>query len=344
MTSVISGSWVTKHCLNPNLTQSTWDLSIAACDAVNATDPNSPTPSRHYNAMVAGLSLRNGKHLRAPMDKKLRAGHNLFKQKDGRNAMQASTSAASARKLAMDPEEWKTRVDLAAAFRLAALQNWDELLFAHLSARVPGHPNQFLMHPAAILFEEVTASNLHKLDERCNHVEPSDELPHKFAFPFHKGIYDAFPQAQCVVHLHTKYATAVAMQEQGLIPGNQYALWLGPIGYHDYEGLLSTDEEGQRLAKNFGNKQIVLQRGHGFVLWGHTIHEAYMLAFLVIRACETQVRSMAGGIKPYIPPQQVLDATIGQARIITDGNAPFNQMTWRALLRKLDRDAPDYKT
>ena len=104
------------------------------------------------------------------------------------------------------------------------------------------------------------------------------------------------------------------MQEQGLIRGNQYAMWLGPIGYHDYEGLLSTDEEGQRLAKNFGNSQIVLQRGHGFVLWGHTIHEAYMLAFLLIRACETQVRSMAGGLKPYVPPQHVLDATIGQAR------------------------------
>ena len=259
--------------------------------------------------------------------------------------MQASTSAA--RKLAMDPEEWKARVDLAAAFRLAALQNWDELLFAHLSARVPGQKNQFLMHPAAILFEEVTASNLHKLDENCNHVEPSDELPHKFAFPFHKGIYDAFPQANCVVHLHTQYATAVAMQEQGLIQGgNQYSMWLGPIGYHDYEGLVSAPEEGVRLAKNFGNKQIVLQRGHGFVLWGHTVHEAYMLAFLVIRACETQIRSMTGdgAVTPYVPPKSVLDATIGQARIITDGNAPFNQMTWRALLRKLDRDAPDYKT
>ena len=158
----------------------------------------------------------------------------------GRDAVNAATSTARALKPGMDPTEWKVRVDLAAAFRLAALQDWDELLFAHLSARVPNHPNQFLMHPAAILFEEVTASNLHKLDENCNHVEPSDELPHKFAFPFHKGIYDAFPQAQCVMHLHTKYATAVAMQEHGLIPGNQYALWLGPVGYHDYEGLLST--------------------------------------------------------------------------------------------------------
>jgi ribulose-5-phosphate 4-epimerase/fuculose-1-phosphate aldolase len=147
-----------------------------------------------------------------------------------------------------------------------------------------------------------------------------------------------------VVHLHTKAVTAVAMQEQGLIPGNQYALWLGPIGYHDYEGLLSTPEEGVRLAQNFGDKQVVLQRGHGFVLWGHTIHEAYMLAFLIIRACEVQMMSLAGGVKPYVPPKPVVDATIGQARIITDGNAPFNQMTWRALLRKLDRDAPDYKT
>jgi len=260
--------------------------------------------------------------------------------------MPASATATLARKPTIDPEEWKARVDLAAAFRLAALDDWDEWLFAHISARVPGHPNQFLMHPAALLFEEVTASKLHKLDENCNHVVPSDELPHKFAFPFHKGVYDACPKAQCVVHLHTKYATAVAMQEQGLIPGNQYAMWLGPIGYHNYEGLVSTPEEGQRLAKNFGDKQIVLQRGHGFVLWGHSIHEAYMLAFLVVRACETQIRSMTGdgGAKPYVPPQDVLDATIGQARIITDGNAPFNQMTWRALLRKLDRDAPDYKS
>ena len=253
-------------------------------------------------------------------------------------------AATVLRKLDISPEEWKARVDLAAAFRLCALQDWDEGLVAHLSARVPGHPNQFLMHPAALLFEEITASRLHKLDEKCNHVVPSDEMPHKFAFPFHKGIYDAFPQAHCIMHLHTKYVTAVAMQEQGLIRGNQYAMWIGPVGYHDYEGLISTDEEGQRLAKNFGDKQIVLQRGHGFVLWGHSIAEAYMLSFLMIRACETQVRSMAGGVSPYVPPQHVLDATIGQARIITDGNAPFNQMSWRAMLRKLDREAPDYKT
>lgn len=258
--------------------------------------------------------------------------------------MPAAGSTARTLKPTVDAGEWKARVELAAAFRLCALQDWDELLFAHLSARVPGHPNQYLMHPPHLLFEEIIASNLHKLDDNCQHVEPNEEMPHKFAFPFHKGIYDAFPQAQCVIHLHTKAATAVTMQEQGLIPGNQYAMWLGEIGYHDYEGLISAPEEGVRLAKNFGGNQVVLQRGHGLVLWGHSIHEAYMLAFLVIRACEAQLMASAGAIKPYVPSRPVLEATVGQARIITDGNQWFNQMTWQALLRKLDRDAPDYMT
>jgi ribulose-5-phosphate 4-epimerase/fuculose-1-phosphate aldolase len=266
----------------------------------------------------------------------------MLRKHHGEVTMATAANVANL-KPGFSPEEQTTRVDLAAAFRLAAINGWDELLFAHLSARVPGAPHHLLMHPAHLLFEEVTASNLHRLDENCNHVVPSDEMPHKFAFPFHKGIYDAYPAANCVIHLHTKSGTAVAMQEQGLIPGNQYAMWLGPIGYHNYEGLISTDAEGQRLAKNFGNSQIVLQKGHGFVLWGRSVHEAYMLAFLLNRACEVQIASMAGGIKPYVPPQNVLDATIEQAKIITDGNAPFNGMTWRALLRKLDREAPDYK-
>lgn len=256
----------------------------------------------------------------------------------------ATSATVQALRPNISPEEWKTRVDLAAAFRLAAIQGWDEYLFAHISARVPNEPNHYLFHGAALLFEEVTASNLHKLDENCEHVIPSDEVQHRFAFPFHKGIYDACPEAQCVVHLHTKAVTAVAMQDQGLIPGNQYAMWLGKVGYHNYEGFISTPEEGQRLAKAFEGTQVVIQKGHGLVLWGHSIHEAYMLAFLVIRACEVQIASLAGGIKPYIPTQDVIDIVPAQARIITDGEAPFAHLTWAALKRKLDREQPEYKT
>jgi ribulose-5-phosphate 4-epimerase/fuculose-1-phosphate aldolase len=241
-------------------------------------------------------------------------------------------------------EEWKVRVELAAAIRISALNGWDELTLAHLSARAPDNPDHMLLHSDHRLFEEVTASNLHKLDEHAEHVVAKDETPHKFAFHFHRGIYKAFPQANSVVHLHTRPATAVAMQEQGLLMGNQYALWLGPIGYHDYLGLMSSPDEGLRLSRAFGSGQIVLQRGHGFVVWGHGVREAFMLAYLLHRACETQIMSGvgAGGLKPYIPPQDVIDVTFKQARVVTDGSQPFTQVLWAALLRKLDRVAPDY--
>ena len=128
------------------------------------------------------------------------------------------------------------------------------------------------------------------------------------------------------MHLHTKAVTAVAMQEQGLIPGNQYAMWLGPIGYHDYEGLVSTPEEGERLAKNFRNGQVVLQKGHGFVLWGHSIRKPTCWRSCSIRACEVQIASLAPApSKPYVPPQAVLDITRAAGGIITDGDAPFNR-------------------
>lgn len=239
--------------------------------------------------------------------------------------------------------EWATRVDLAAAYRYAALKGWDELTFAHLSARVPQTDNQFLMHSAELLFEEVTASNLHKLDANGEHVIASPEPAHRFAFPFHKGIYDAFEEAQCVIHLHTKYGTAVAFQQGGLEPGNQYSLWLGPVGYHEYEGFLSTPEEGKRLAKAFGEGQIVIQKGHGFVLWGKSVQEAVMLALILDRACETQILAQSGGSALY----KVSDACRAQCadegwRIVLDGTCSFNDMTWRAIHRKVARDLPGY--
>ena len=243
----------------------------------------------------------------------------------------------------ISPEEWKIRVHLAAAFRLAAMQEWDELLFAHISARVPGEPNHFLMHAAHRLFEEVTASNLHKLDENSNHVEPSDEIPHKFALPFHKGIYDAFPAANCVVHLHTKAATAVAMQDQGLIPGNQYAMWLGPIGYHNYEGLVSTPEEGQRLAKNFGKSQVVHPEGARPRAVG-AFDRGSLHAGVSGQSAPARCRSRRWRAASSPTCRRRRCSTSPSRR---PGSSPrqgaVQPMTWKTLRRKLDRDVPDYK-
>lgn len=239
-----------------------------------------------------------------------------------------------------DAEESAIREDLAAAYRLAALHGWDDIVIAHLSARLPSQRTQFLMHASALYFEEVTAANLHLLDEDGNHVRPNPERTHAFAFPFHKALYDAFPEANCVMHLHTPAATAVAMQKQGLIPGNQYALWLGPIGYHDYEGLISTAAEGERLVRSFGTGQIVLQRAHGFVVWGANIPHAYMLAYMFNRACEVQIASQtgAGALEPYIPAPEVVEASVGQARkVMLDPNGRVVQGNWAAALRKLRR-------
>jgi ribulose-5-phosphate 4-epimerase/fuculose-1-phosphate aldolase len=255
----------------------------------------------------------------------------------------AQVTVTSGPRTHMSAEERNARIDLAAFYRLAAIEGWDELLFTHISARIPGAPEHILFHPTTLLFEEVTASRIHKLDAQGDHVVSNDEPPHKFAVPTHMAIYDAFPQAQCVVHLHTKWGIAVAMQDQGLINGNQYALWLGPIGYHPYEGLVLESEEAKRLVHAFGSGQVVLQKGHAFILWGRSIPEAYMLTFLLNRACEVQIMSGASSIRPYVPPPDIIDLTHRQAKVITDGTEQFTQMTWATLLRKLDRVAPDFR-
>jgi ribulose-5-phosphate 4-epimerase/fuculose-1-phosphate aldolase len=238
--------------------------------------------------------------------------------------------------------EREARVELAALYRWAARYDWDELLFAHMSARVPGAPDEMLLAPPQLLFEEITASRLHRLGRDGKHVVPHAETPHAFAFPFHRGIYDAFPEARCVVHLHTRAGTAVAAQADGLLPISQYAIWLGRIGYHDYEGSISSPEEGRRLAKNFGGNRVCIQRSHGFVLWGRSIPEAFLLTYVVQRACEIQIAALAGGAKPYVPPPAVIDAGPRDAVDILTGGSWFAAPNWAAARRRLDREAPGY--
>lgn len=240
--------------------------------------------------------------------------------------------------------ETEARIDLAAAIRLVSLFGWDDVTLAHLSARSPDNPDHMLLHGPQYFFDEVQASNLHLLDRNAEHVRPQDDMPHKFAFPFHREIYDAFPKANAIIHVHTKAVCAVAMQKQGLIPGNQYAMWLGPIGYHDYPGMLSSPEIGADLVNSFGDGQIVLQRGHGVVIWAPTQREAFVLAYTFNRACEAQIMSGVGGggIEAYVPPNDVLGATVQQARAITDGEQMWSKVCWEGWKRKIARSAPDY--
>lgn len=242
--------------------------------------------------------------------------------------------------------EMQLRVDLAAAFRLAAHHGWDDIVISHMSARLPGGRGKFLMHPTDLYFQEVIASSLLLVDEGDKDLMyPNPEKPHSFAFPFHRGIYQAFPNANCIIHLHTPAATAVAMQRQGLIPGNQYALWLGAIGYHEYEGTISTEEEGRRLARAFNDGNVVLQKAHGFVVWGQTVAHAYLLAYILDRACACQIRALAGSVEPYLPPEDVVRACAPQGQhIILDPNGPVCRSTWAGALRMLDRIDKSYRS
>jgi ribulose-5-phosphate 4-epimerase/fuculose-1-phosphate aldolase len=239
--------------------------------------------------------------------------------------------------------ERNLRRDLAAFYRIVAMNDWADLLTAHISARSPDDPDHTIMHPSHLLFEEMKASSFHKLDKNCEHVNLSDERPHSFAFPIHRAIYEAIPEAKVVVHLHTDASTAMTMLEEGLIPANQYAMWLGPVGQHNYGGLFDGPGEGERLVRSFGSGQIVLLRSHGIMLWAHSIAGAFMLTYLLNRAMEAQLAARACNVPLSIPSQEMIELTHRQAEFVRKGDNPFVVNTWKAMLRKVERLAPDYK-
>ena len=244
----------------------------------------------------------------------------------------------------VSPEEWKAREELAAAFRLVALEGWADLAMAHASARVPGTSDEYLFPPTELTFDEITASSLHKIDGEGRLLMPSPHAPHKFAYALQMPTYRRFSQANCIIHLHTHAGTAVSMQKSGLLPSSQYALWLGPISYLDYGGHIATWEEGERLARAFGNGKFLMMRGHGTMNWGETIGQAYILAWLLTRACEKQIMALAGQAELYQPPPDVIARTPEQARSITAIDGPFGLQNWGAALRRVQRLSPDYST
>jgi ribulose-5-phosphate 4-epimerase/fuculose-1-phosphate aldolase len=256
----------------------------------------------------------------------------------------ADGNAESPVRDAVSEDEWKQRIDLAALFRISEYYGWDDHLFTHSSARVPGADNHFLINPMSRCYEEITASGLQKFDQTgelaLSHAEPA----HGFAIKIHLAIYDAIPEAGCVIHLHSKYSAAVSMQEDGLAPISQFALMAGSVGYHDYEGLFPKPGEFERMADNFKGHKILVLRNHGILVWGRRIEDTFLTAYNLEKAAEAQITAMSGGANIRALPQARIKATMGESATIHSGNdGRLANMSWGAVLRKLDRIDPGYR-
>lgn len=242
----------------------------------------------------------------------------------------------------VSPEEWALRVDLAATYRLVALQGWDDMIFTHISVRLPGPENHFLINPYGMLFEEITASSLVRIDLDGNTVGTSSYPVNPAGFTIHSAIHAARDDAHCVMHLHTADGVAVAAQAQGLLPLSQHAqLVCGDIAYHDYEGVALELDERERLVEDIGDKHLVILRNHGTLAMGRTCADTFMRMYHLERAASMQVRALAGGSEIYKTNQGVAEKNAMLGRAAFDG--PVSGLAWPALLRKLDRIDPTYK-
>jgi ribulose-5-phosphate 4-epimerase/fuculose-1-phosphate aldolase len=239
-------------------------------------------------------------------------------------------------------EEWAIREDLAATYRLVAMHGWDDMIFTHISARVPGPEHHFLINPYGLLFEEITASSLVKIDVDGNKVMESPFPVNAAGFTIHSALHMNREDAGCVIHLHTTDGVAVSAQKDGLLPLDQHAMMIsGEMAYHDYEGVALDLDERDRLVNDLGDKNAMMLRNHGTLALGKTCADAFLRMFYLERACSMQVRALGGGTAPNWPNQGVPEKTA------MTGKGAFNGMlgalAWPALRRKCDRADPSYK-
>ena len=235
----------------------------------------------------------------------------------------------------VSPEEWAVRVDLAAAYRLVALFGWDDLVFTHISARVPNTEDEFLINPYGVFFDEITASSLVKIDLQGRKVQDSPFEVNPAGFVIHSAIHAARHDARCVMHTHTLNGVAVSAQRAGLLPISQHSMFtLASLGYHDFEGPALNDDEKPRLVADLGDKSSLILRNHGLLTVGETVADAFVAMYYLEASCAIQVRAQAGG--ELIPvPKEVLDQAVSRTR--------QGPRVWPGLLRRLDRQDPSYK-
>ncbi|AUW56994.1 class II aldolase [Sphingobium sp. SCG-1] len=241
-------------------------------------------------------------------------------------------------------EEWALRVDLAAAYRLVALYGWDDLIFTHLSARIPGPEHHFLINPYTHMFEEITASSLVKIDINGNKVDDTPAPVNQAGFVIHSAIHAGRADAGAVLHLHTPHGQAVSAMACGLLPHTQTAMIAHhDVAYHDFEGIATDLDERERLVADLGEKNSMILRNHGTLTIGATVAQAFLRMYFLERACEAQVMMLAAGPNGLNNPHQgVADKVKLQSR--PEGMGALAQsLAWPALLRKLDRLDPSFR-
>lgn len=239
-------------------------------------------------------------------------------------------------------EEWALRVQLAACYRLVALYGWSDLVFTHISARVPGPEHHFLINPYGLMFDEITASSLVKVDGQCNKVIDSPFPVNPAGFNIHSCIHDARHDVACVLHTHSRAGVAVSAQQCGVLPISQQSTFvLASIAYHDYEGVALRDDEKPRLVADLGDKTFLVLRNHGLLTVGKSVPEAFLSMYTFENACRIQIDAQGGGELVRIDPS-ILEGLPQVMKMVTAGQGAG--IAWPALLRKLDRTDPSYKT
>ena len=242
----------------------------------------------------------------------------------------------------VDAVEWKVRVELAALYRLVAMHGWDDAIFTHISARIPGPDHHFLINPYGMFFEEITASSLVKIDLDGNILQETPYFINPAGFTIHSAIHAAREDAQFVMHLHSDQGVAVAAQAEGLLPLSQHALIVMPnLAYHDYEGIALNLDERERLVADLGpTKKLMLLKNHGTLSVGATAAECWLGMFYLERACKQQVMALSAGRKHVLEAPKAAQEEVKMQ--IGGGMGMIGQLAWPGCLRQLDRRLPGY--
>jgi ribulose-5-phosphate 4-epimerase/fuculose-1-phosphate aldolase len=242
-------------------------------------------------------------------------------------------------------DEWKLRVNLAACYRLVAMYGWSDLIFTHISAKLPesvsGKDHHFLINPYGLMFDEITASSLLKIDLQGKQINESSFYVNHAGFVIHSTIHEARHDAVCVLHTHSRAGVAVSAQKEGLLPiSQQSSLLLSSLAYHDYEGLAVHDDERDRLKADLGDSKYMILRNHGLLTVGCSVPDAFLAMYFLETSCQIQISAQAGGTLSPVP-QKVLDGVTSAVRV-QQSKGSAADLAWPALLRRLDRLSPGY--